>query len=79
MFEKNLGNIERILRLLTGIFFIGWALMQDTMNGIDWFIVIVSLMLILNGIFSRCYLWYILELDTRSSKDSATNINTPCA
>ena len=79
MLEKNLGNIERVLRLLTGIFFITWALTQATMNGIDWFIAIVSLMLILNGIFSRCYLWYILEIDTRNSQDSTDNINTPCA
>jgi len=24
----------------------------------------VSLALILNGVFSRCYLWYILEINT---------------
>ena len=70
MFEKNLGNIERVLRLIMGVFFIGWALTQPTMNGIDWFVAIVSLMLILNGIFSRCYVWYMLELDTRKSQGS---------
>lgn len=79
MFERNLGNIERVLRLLTGLFFIGWAITQPLMNGIDWFIATVSLMLILNGIFSRCYLWYILDINTRNTKDSANNINNSCS
>lgn len=68
MLEKNLGNVERVVRLLAGVFFIGWAFSQDSMNGIDWFVVIISLMLILNGIFSRCYLWYILEINTCDKK-----------
>ena len=64
MIERNLGNIERIIRLLAGIFLAGWAFSQPTLNGIEWFVVLVSTALILNGVFQRCYLWYILDINT---------------
>ena len=64
MIEKNLGNIERIIRLCTGSALILWLAVQPAISGMDWFIAIVSLSLILNGVFSRCYLWFILDLDT---------------
>ena len=68
MIERNLGNIERVVRLFLGLVFAGWALMQPTMNGVEWFVVFVSLALILNGIFSRCYFWYVLDINTRETR-----------
>lgn len=68
MIERNLGNAERITRLALGIAFAAWAFVQPTMNGIEWFVVAVSLALIFNGIFSRCYLWYLLDIDTSAVK-----------
>jgi hypothetical protein len=64
MIERNLGNIERVARLVMGIIFAMWAISQPYMNAIEWFVVTASLMLIFNGIFSRCYLWYVLEINT---------------
>ncbi|MFK8050427.1 MAG: DUF2892 domain-containing protein [Halioglobus sp.] len=64
MIERNLGNMERLLRLFFGMGFAAWAVAQPAMNGVEWFVIIVSVALILNGIFSRCYLWYILDLNT---------------
>ena len=64
MIERNLGNIERVARLVMGVVFALWAVSQPYMNAIEWFVVGVSLMLVFNGIFSRCYLWYVLEIDT---------------
>ena len=64
MIDRNLGNIERVVRLVIGLAFAGWTFTQPHLNGIEWFVMIVSLMLILNGIFSRCYLWYVLDIDT---------------
>jgi hypothetical protein len=69
MIERNLGNIERVVRLLFGAALACWALLQPAMNGVEWFIVVISLALILNGIFSRCYLWYVLEINTRGTPD----------
>lgn len=64
MIERNLGNMERLIRLLFGLGFAAWAIAQPTLNGVEWFVTIISLALILNGIFSRCYLWYLLEVNT---------------
>ncbi|MEZ5573032.1 MAG: DUF2892 domain-containing protein [Halioglobus sp.] len=72
MIERNLGNAERIVRLLMAVVFGGWAVSQPAMNGVEWFVVAISLMLILNGIFSRCYLWYVLDIDTDSKNNGST-------
>ena len=77
MIDRNLGNLERVVRLIMGLAFFGWAFSQPYLNGIEWFVVIVSLMLILNGIFSRCYLWYVLDIDT-SGSDSSDNATRVC-
>jgi hypothetical protein len=70
MIEKNLGNAERIIRLCTGGALILWLAVQPDVRGMVWFIAMISLCLFLNGVFSRCYLWFILDLDTR--KDSTS-------
>jgi hypothetical protein len=75
MIERNLGNIERVVRLFLGIAFAAWAFLQPTMNIVEWFVVGISLALILNGIFSRCYVWYMLDinsLETRRETPSTT-------
>lgn len=69
MIEKNIGNIERVFRLLFGLAFAGWVAIQPHLNGIEWFVLIVSLMLILNGVFSRCYFWYLLDINTCKPDD----------
>ena len=74
MIERNLGNGERLIRLLFGVFLFGWAYQQTRMNGVEWFVVIAAVALILNGIFSRCYLWFVLDINT--SKDGARDCQT---
>lgn len=77
MIEKNLGNLERVVRLALGVCFAIWTMLQPTMNGIEWLVMVVSLALILNGVFSRCYLWYILDIDS-SAKDGTTRHTGAC-
>jgi hypothetical protein len=60
--EKNLGNLQRIVRFMLGVAFAGWALTRPSLNGIEWLVIVTSLCLIANGIFSRCYLWYVLDI-----------------
>ena len=69
MIERNLGNIERVARLLIGVAFAIWTFLQPSMNAIEWFVTCVSLALILNGIFSRCYVWYVLDINTSVKRD----------
>ena len=62
--EQNLGNIERVARLIAGIALAIWAFSQPHLNGIEWFTTVIALALVLNGVFGRCYLWYIMDLNT---------------
>jgi hypothetical protein len=72
--ERNLGNIERVGRFILGGVFVVWALLQPAMNGIEWFVTVISLSLILNGIFSRCYVWYLLDINTNKTRGNSTTI-----
>ncbi len=78
MIERNLGNAERVLRLLAGALLLVWALGRDFMHLVDWFVVAVSIALILNGIFSRCYLWYVLDINTCQSGDKDCEPEATC-
>lgn len=64
MIEKNLGNIERVFRLLLAAMFAMWVLSRPDLNAVEWFVMIISMALFLNGVFSRCYLWYVLDINT---------------
>jgi len=66
MIEKNLGNLERLIRLTIGVCFAIWTVTQPHLGATEWFVGLIALLLILNGVFSRCYLWYLIELDTTS-------------
>jgi hypothetical protein len=70
MIERNIGNAERIVRFSFGLLFGAWALTQPAINTFaEWFVIIVAASLMLNGIFSRCYLWYLLDVDTTAKPD----------
>ena len=76
--EQNLGNVERVLRLIAGIAFALWAISQPALNGIEWFITAVAIALILNGVFGRCYLWYVLDIDTCDRADGNCPRSATC-
>lgn len=79
MIDRNIGNLERLLRLAMGVFLAVWAYRQNALNAVDWFVVAISIALILNGIFSRCYLWYVLDINTarRGEKDCQPDYTCP--
>ena len=66
MIERNLGNVERLVRFALGCLFALWTVTQPQMTGADWFVGFIALLLIMNGVFSRCYLWYLIDLDSNS-------------
>lgn len=72
MIERNLGNAERVIRLVMGLLFGGWALSQAPLNGGEWALVALFVVLVLNGIFSRCYLWYLLDINTAARGNSGS-------
>ena len=77
MIEKNLGNLERFIRLVMGLALALWTLQQPALNGVELFVAIVSLCLLLNGVFSRCYLWYILDINS-NPRETVPPTGTVC-
>ena len=78
MIERNLGNMERVIRLLAGLLLLAWATMQPTMNGIEWFILAISVALVLNGVFQRCYLWFVLDINTHTGMEVKSSTDPFC-
>jgi len=78
MIERNLGNVERLLRLVCGLMLLVWAYQQPFMNGVEWFVVIVAMALLANGVFSRCYLWYVLDINTYDKRSGGSSAGSPC-
>ena len=69
MFERNLGNVERVIRLLFAVVLTVWALSQPSLSLTEIFVLAVAVMLAVNGIFSRCYFWYLLNINTTKNED----------
>ena len=78
MIERNLGNAERLFRLVFGVGLLAWALLQPVLNGIEWFVIVISAALIMNGIFSRCYLWYVLDINTCQDGEGDCHTDPTC-
>lgn len=79
MIERNIGNAERVVRLLLALCFGAWVFAQPAVNDGEWVLVAVFIALLLNGIFSRCYLWYLLDVNTYQSRgDGASGKAKPC-
>jgi hypothetical protein len=64
MIKKNLGNIERFLRLVVGVLLTGWAVSRPELDGFAWAAAVAGLFLVLNAVFGRCYLWHVLEFSS---------------
>lgn len=78
MIERNLGNIERLVRLTFGILFLAWSLTQPALRFTEYFVMVVATALILNGVFSRCYLWYVLDVNTCEHSDENCDARPDC-
>ena len=64
MIERNLGNLERAIRLISGVALVALPSWQVLGSLTEMFINFIGLTLVLNAIFSRCYVWYIFNLNT---------------
>ncbi len=70
MIERNIGNVERLLRFTFGVGLIVLLLSQPAVTAVEWFIGALAVMLILNGISARCFFWSWFGVNTSTSKDS---------
>jgi hypothetical protein len=69
MIERNLGNTERVLRLILGIILAGWAVSRGQADIPAAIALLAALALVLNFWFSRCYLWSLLGINTCNPED----------
>lgn len=78
MIDKNLGNVERVMRFLAGLALGYWVLIQPHLTWVEWTAGVAALFLVLNAFFSRCYLWHMLGFDTCKGQSKNCPDNSPC-
>ncbi|MEM8564101.1 MAG: DUF2892 domain-containing protein [Pseudomonadota bacterium] len=78
MIKRNLGNAERAARFVVGVVLLVWAWREPELSLLQWGVVIAALALVLNGVFSRCYLWYVLDLDSCKEGDDCIDKSSSC-
>lgn len=64
MIERNLGSTERVLRLVGAIILLAWVTSRDNHDILTLLALLAVLALTLNFLFSRCYLWALLGLNS---------------
>ena len=70
MIERNIGKIERVLRLVGAIILTAWAAGRDSHDLLTFIALFIAAALTLNFFFSRCYLWALLGLNSCSGNES---------
>ena len=71
MNKQNLGLIERAIRLLLGLGLGIWVVMQPALGAAEWVALVAASFLVLNGIFGRCYLWLLLDVNTCEQREKS--------
>ncbi|MHA7815522.1 MAG: YgaP family membrane protein [Pseudohaliea sp.] len=69
MINRNLGTLERTLRLVGAVVLAGWVLSRDSHGPLSALAGIAALALFANAIFSRCYLWALLGISSCDPDD----------
>lgn len=64
MFSPNLGKTERAVRLVLGVLLALWVYRRPNPGITEALASVTALFLVLNAIFSRCYLWRALGINT---------------
>lgn len=64
MIKRNLGTVERAVRLLLALVLAGWLIAREQHDLLSLLAGLAVAALLLNAIFSRCYLWALLGIDT---------------
>lgn len=64
MFNPNLGKPERAVRLVLGVLIAGWVYRRPVTGIPEGLAALAALFLVMNALFSRCYLWRALGINT---------------
>ena len=69
MINRNLGTMERLLRLAGAVLLSGWLLARGSHDILSVVAGIAALAFLANAIFSRCYLWALLGINSCDPED----------
>ncbi len=69
MISKNIGNIDRIIRLFVGIFAITISIFIGLSNIVSIIVLIVGIVVLLTSVVSYCPIYTILKFDTIFEKE----------
>ncbi len=61
---KNMGTLDRVIRLLVGIGLVWFALYQAMPTVWIWVLVIIGLFLIITGLSGYCPVYHLLKIST---------------
>jgi hypothetical protein len=73
MIDRNIGTVERIVRLVLSVALVIWVALGDQIGVLQACALLAALALLWNSVFSRCYLWGWLGI----SSCKAANKNCP--
>jgi len=71
MINRNLGTVERGLRLVAAVILTGWLLTRGSHDLLSVVAGVAALALFANAIFSRCYLWALLGINSCDPADDS--------
>ena len=75
MIDKNIGNIERVLRIIISVVLAVFVFLQPEITGVEIFVLVAALSLVLNGVFSRCFFWWALGINSLKPHPSECRYN----
>lgn len=64
MIQRNIGNAERVVRLLLAVLLFGWVINGAAVGAPQVTALIAAFALLWNSIFARCYLWKWVGIST---------------
>ena len=73
MFKKNVGTVDRVIRVLAGLFLMWYGYDHQSWWGV------LGLVVFATGVFGTCWLYTLLKFSTCPVKPGETDKTTPPA
>lgn len=79
MINRNLGGVERLVRLFLAFALVTWVAAGDTLGWAQGIALLAAFALLWNAIFAKCYLWKWLGLNTECKFKRVEENTKSCA
>ncbi|MCA8868044.1 MAG: DUF2892 domain-containing protein [Rhodobacteraceae bacterium] len=67
MFAKNIGTVDRVLRIVPGVILIALFLFYPALGGWKWAALVVGVIVLVTAFISTCPLYSVLGVHTNKS------------